>query len=292
MNTLFFDIETRAHPDVENWLEKDEVEFIPPDLDDVKAPSNWKDEAKIKDYIEGKKKEIVVRAEADYLDRVAKAETDFQDKIVKAPLDADLGRIVSIGTRINVDGDIIVRYVPEEWPVPSTSRYSPIELENDPGRSVVRVKDGVFGNDAIKWPFIKLAYQTEQELIQDFWKSLNEVHNNSCGYGILGFDLPYLLRRSFDYGIKPLGFIDLRRYQVRPFKDLMPILYNWTFKARPMKWVASRYGIDNPNEDMSGDMVADMDEPTMLRYTAGDIHIITELYKKADGVYWPSEIGA
>lgn len=272
---LFFDIETEAHPNIEEWIEKDEVEFIPPDLDNVSAPSNWKDEGKIAEYITNKKHEIVVKAEADYLNRLAKIETDYQEEIDKAPLDPDLGSIISIGTRFGIHGDVVVRYVPKVWTD---------ELEES------RVHQGLYRANDKTWPFIAYAFRTEHDLIEHFWQLLHVARNQACGYGILTFDFPFLMRRSFEMGIKPLSFIDLRKFQIRPYKDLMPIIYNWTFKWKPMKWVASRYGIDNPNKGMSGDQVANMDEPTMLRYTAGDIHIITELYKKADGIYWPSEI--
>jgi DNA polymerase III epsilon subunit-like protein len=255
---LFFDIETAAHPRVEEWIPRPEV-----DLDNISAPSNWKDEEKIHHYIEDKKDALIEKADAEY-----------KDEIAKAPLDADLGKIISIGTRFGINGDIVVRYVPDIW------------LE----KFEERLSEGVIRANGNVYPFVAYAYETEQDLIRAFWQMLDTVRYHSCGYGILHFDLPFLLRRSFEYGIKPHNFIDLRRYQVRPYKDLMPILYNWTYKSKPMKWVASRYGIDNPNENMSGAMVSTMSEEQMLGYTAGDIYIITELYKMADGIYWPSEI--
>ena len=40
--------------------------------------------------------------------------------------------------------------------------------------------------------------KTESDLIRWFWAAFAKADGRSCGYNIIGFDLPYLLRRSFD----------------------------------------------------------------------------------------------
>lgn len=128
---------------------------------------------------------------------------------------------------------------------------------------------------------------TEKGLICWFWKLFANNQGQCCGYNIIGFDLPYLMRRSFDLGIvlpnkyKP----DLRRYQTYPTCDLMNIMYNWG-TARGLKWVCKRYGIDNPLPDLDGSQVKDMDSETLKTYVENDVELIYKLYSRMFGVYF------
>jgi DNA polymerase elongation subunit (family B) len=68
---------------------------------------------------------------------------------------------------------------------------------------------------------------TESDLIRWFWSEFARADGRSCGYNIIGFDLPYLLRRSFDLGIQVPCQPRLAKYLTEPTTDLMGILYNW-----------------------------------------------------------------
>ena len=110
-------------------------------------------------------------------------------------------------------------------------------------------------------------------------------NSQSCGYNIIGFDLPYLMRRSFALGIKPPMVPDLRRYQTHPTLDLMMVLYNWqNFKG--LKFVAQRYGLINPLPDLDGSQVKDMDPDTLRAYVENDVNLVYQLYKRMQGVYF------
>ena len=127
----------------------------------------------------------------------------------------------------------------------------------------------------------------EVEILKWFWSSFAQMEGRACGYNILSFDLPYLLRRSFDLRV-PVPFQPrLAKYQIEPVTDLMGILYNWG-TARGLKWVCKRYGIENPLPDLDGSQVATMDRDTLRKYAANDVYLVIELYKRMCGVYLPT----
>ena len=135
-------------------------------------------------------------------------------------------------------------------------------------------------------PVSNVVFYDEPDLIRWFWDMYVKAAGKSVGYNIIGFDLPFLLRRSFDLGIRPGTKVDLRRYQTDPTTDLMALLYNWG-QAKGLKWVCERYGIKNPNPNLEGSMVAEMDDATLAFYAIGDVEMVIDLYKKMEGVYFP-----
>jgi len=209
--TLFFDIETAVNLDA--------LPFLPGPT----APGNYKDAAKIAQYVADKKAE----------------------QIAQAPLDADLGRVTAITLQCGLENAL------------ETHLLGDSETANEA--------------DLLRW----------------FWSRFAHMDGYACGYNILGFDLPYLLRRSFDLRI-PVPLVPrLAKYQIEPVTDLMGILYNWG-NARGLKWVCSRYGIDNPLPDLDGAQVASMDRETLRKYSANEVYLVIELYKRMCGVYLPA----
>lgn len=128
--------------------------------------------------------------------------------------------------------------------------------------------------------------QTEKDLIRWFWHAYHMAGGCSCGYNIIGFDLPYLMRRSFDLGICVPVQPHLAKYQTYPTIDLMGILYNWG-SAKGLKWVCKRYGIPNALPDLDGSQVNTMDRETLRAYSGNDVTLVVELYKRMRGIYLP-----
>jgi len=129
--------------------------------------------------------------------------------------------------------------------------------------------------------------RSETELIKWFWSAYARADGRSCGYNIIGFDLPYLLRRSFELGITVPIFPRLAKFQIEPTIDLMGILYNWG-TPRGLKWVCKRYGIENPLPELNGSQVSEMDRETLRKYAGNDVYLAVELYKRMCGVYFPA----
>lgn len=125
----------------------------------------------------------------------------------------------------------------------------------------------------------------EQHILQHFWMMFADSGGEVCGYNILGFDLPYILRRSMALGVMPTMNPDLRKYQTYPTLDLMGVLYNWG-QAKSLKWVCQRYGIDNPLPDLDGSKVAEMDSYTLRAYVENDVMITYHLYLLMKGIYF------
>lgn len=132
---------------------------------------------------------------------------------------------------------------------------------------------------------IQFLLEDEVDMIEWFWRAYEYHKGFSCGYNILNFDLPYLLRRSFALGIKPTRLPNLARYRTHPTLDLMAVLYNWG-QAKSLKWVCRRYGIENPLPGLDGSKVKEMDAETLEKYVCNDVRLTYELWKRMRGIYF------
>jgi DNA polymerase elongation subunit (family B) len=126
----------------------------------------------------------------------------------------------------------------------------------------------------------------EKDMLEHFWDEVRNADGRLCGYNIIGFDLPFLMRRSMALGVSaPMHMLNFRKYQTYPIVDLMGILYNWD-KAKGLKWVCKRYGIVNNLPELDGSKVATMDIETLARYAINDVNLTVALYEKMNGVYF------
>jgi hypothetical protein len=131
----------------------------------------------------------------------------------------------------------------------------------------------------------------ERKALREFWGSvtMRAVLPRFCGYNILGFDLPLVVRRSWVLGV-PVPEINMRRYSTEHVVDLMQLLYNWGNgpgpRSRGLKEVAAMYGIENPLPDLDGSKVAEMDDDTLAAYCENDVRMARALAQKMKGWYW------
>ena len=126
----------------------------------------------------------------------------------------------------------------------------------------------------------------ELDVLQWFWRLAYLAGGNLCGYNVLSFDLPFLLRRSMFLGVKPPISMDMRKYQSRPITDLYAILYGWQ-PGRSLKYVAYRYGLYNACPGQDGGMVAEMSDAELEKDLSNDVDLPIRLYTLMNGVYWP-----
>jgi hypothetical protein len=181
------------------------------------------------------------------------------------------------------DADKIAQYVTEK----KAEQVQQAPLDADLGQiSAIAMQRGLVNAPEV---FLVGDPKTpdEKALLHYFWRGFAQMGGRACGYNILGFVLPYLLRRSFALNIEVPILPRLAKYQVEPVVDLMGILYNWG-NARGLKWVCKRYGIPNLLPDLDGSQVANMDRDTLRKYAANEVALLIELYKRMCGVYLPA----
>lgn len=192
----------------------------------------------------------------EYIDReTISRKTEMLDR---AALDPDYGKILSIGMSV---GDSITVLVNRDiYPRPE-----------DP--------DG-------EWD-LPIDAMSEESLLRMFWTAFSGCEGRCVGYNILGFDLPYLMRRSMALGVVPPVVPNLAKYRTEPVTDLMQILYGWgSEKYKGLKQVARLYGILNECPDVDGSKVKDLDPDTLRAYQRSDVSMVARLYNLMNGVYF------
>jgi hypothetical protein len=220
-------------------------------LPEPEAPANYKDPAKIAAYLAEKKAQLAAQA----------------------ALDPDTGHVSSIAYRLDENDQTHVQIL-----VPH-----PGDVE------CVREADSLNGNLAVYLYDGHERDQMERALLEAFWAAFAETDGYCAGYNLLGFDLPFLLRRSMTLGVKPPAILPrMAKYQSDPVRDLYGLLYNWQ-PGKGLKAVAKLHGLPNPLPDLDGGSVAVLDWKTEAAYVANDVALVMALYRRMDGYYWPKD---
>jgi hypothetical protein len=181
------------------------------------------------------------------------------------------------------DADKIAQYVTEK----KTEQFQQAPLDADLGKVIAIAMQRGLEYSAEVCLVGDPETPDEAALLRFFWINFVQLNGRVCGYNILGFDLPYLLRRSFALNIEVPLMPRLAKYQTEPVVDLLGILY-YRGNARGLKWVCKRYGIQNPLPDLDGSQVANMDRDTLRKYAGNNLALVIELYKRMCGVYLPA----
>lgn len=228
-----------------------------PDVEDLvkipSAPSSWKDEKKIAEYAREKKEEA----------------------IEKMALDPDYGKISAISYGFVDDAHAlnIRTLIVEKNKIPKSNIYADFFVEKS------------------KCPILTYSIcESEFFLLRDFFSS--DIFSFSggvfCGFNLLSFDLPYIMRRAMTLRIpdsKRFLPFDLAKYRTGKVLDLMQILYNWN-TPKSLKWIVKRYHLDNPLPDLDGSQYATMDLETRIAYVSNDIYLTWQLYEMMKGYYF------
>lgn len=222
MSYLLFDCETAPDVGVEGFMPEallepipSEEEMLAQELEDVTAPTHYKDPVKIADYIARKQRELRETVAERRRELVAKAEVKRQAWIDGCSLEPDLARLICLA------------FIGPPYR-PDTSIVIPIRTEDDE-----RVALREF------WASFIEAQRRNLPIV---------------GFNVLAFDLPLLLRRSQLLGVThPLVSVD--RYRSPVIDLLLKLTFNGVLKMRGLDWYCRRFGIaqeleDHPGKDM------------------------------------------
>jgi DNA polymerase III epsilon subunit-like protein len=128
---------------------------------------------------------------------------------------------------------------------------------------------------------------TEEVALTQFWQYFAICDGRSIGFNHVSFDLPFLVRRSFDLGVRPPFMPNLAKYRSEPSTDLYSLLYNWNWQSsHGLKFVCKRYGIPVLAPDVDGSMVKDMSPVNLVKYGLSDLAATVGLYKRMSGYYF------
>ncbi len=124
----------------------------------------------------------------------------------------------------------------------------------------------------------------ERELLRQFWSRLAQsrpslfiTHNG------LGFDLPFLKKRSIIRQVKPTMEINLAKFRTEPVYDTMAIWSNWDTRGWVKLDVLAR-ALDVETKSGSGEQVAAMWEKgqglELARYCLQDTYVTYACYSR------------
>ena len=100
--------------------------------------------------------------------------------------------------------------------------------------------------------------RNEQELLRQFWVRLREIRPSLfITHNGLGFDLPFLKKRSIIQQVRPSLDISLARFRTEPVYDTMAVWSNWDSRGWVKLDVLAR-ALNVAGKSGSGKHVADM----------------------------------
>ena len=150
---------------------------------------------------------------------------------------------------------------------------------------------GTYGDEESRSNIYNLD-SPENEKLEWFWEKAK--NQTLVGFNILNFDLPILLHRSLQLGIRPSSILKITKYSDDVI-DLMDKLYHGGYVtnmngkrpfSRGLKKVCEIYGIFNPMPDWDGSMVKDMSNEDLCTYLNNDLRLTKQLFEKMQGYYF------
>jgi len=128
----------------------------------------------------------------------------------------------------------------------------------------------------------------EKTILTSFWKVLESFKGVFISFNGLGFDLPFILKRSMMYGIKPTNndFLDMKRFSRKPHFDVKLVMGDWDkYAFGTLRLMCDHFGVLSPKE---GDVKAENVEEEFRKgnidliaeYCMKDVEATHELYEK------------
>ncbi len=128
------------------------------------------------------------------------------------------------------------------------------------------------------------AIADEAECLKLFWDIAKKYEANLGGFNIYGYDLPLILTRSIQLGIKSTINIDLNKYR-RTFHDVMYALCNNDLsKAKGLDTYARLFNVGNKTLEASDipKLVEEENWGLIEEYCRNDAKLAHDLYQKVN----------
>lgn len=125
--------------------------------------------------------------------------------------------------------------------------------------------------------------ESESDLIARFYEAIQGV-DRLCGYNIFGFDIPYIIRRSYALGISVPAPLRQRKYWADKFIDLMDYWVLGTHRVEQHNRIslgnfAKHLGFEGKNGKGSDYWrLYQTDRPAALDYLRRDVELLTEIW--------------
>jgi len=185
------------------------------------------------------------------------------------------------GVRFEEGGDLFTVGAAEEQRHADDEQYAKSAFDATFSRVVciglLEFSDQMEARSAVAW-----YGENEQELLRQFWARLAKdrptlfiTHNG------LGFDLPFLKKRSIIHQVKPSFDVNLAKFRTEPVYDTMAIWSNWDTRGWVKLDVLAR-ALQVETKSGSGAQVAEMWEKgqrdELARYCLQDTYVTYACY--------------
>lgn len=185
------------------------------------------------------------------------------------------------GTRLEEGGDLFTVAAAEELRHAEDDLYAKSAFDATYSRIVciglLEFSDQMEARSAVAW-----YGGNEQELLRQFWVRLAKdrptlfiTHNG------LGFDLPFLKKRSIIHQVRPSLDVNLAKFRTEPVYDTMAIWSNWDTRGWIKLDVLAR-ALQVETKSGSGAQVAEMwekgQQDELARYCLQDTYVTYACY--------------
>jgi len=133
---------------------------------------------------------------------------------------------------------------------------------------------------------INAVVGSEEDILCKFWQLANACSGRLAGWNILGFAIPYILRRTLAHRRQPPIQLNLSRYRTDPITDLMAILYNWEPRTKSLNQVAALYGMSDLHADITGPYIAGSTIDQVQDYGLAQLYLTIQLFCRMNGIYF------
>ena len=144
---------------------------------------------------------------------------------------------------------------------------------------IIILNDDLSPVEAVAW-----YGSNEAEILRQFWDRMGRDRPKLIiTYNGLGFDLPFIKKRSVIHQVKPTMEINLAKFRTEPVYDVMAVWGSWDFRAfTKLDVLARALGVETKSG--SGSQVAEMwaedKKKAVAEYCLQDVYVTYACYCK------------